>query len=71
MERRRQASSVSFDADLDGLFGVVLKIHVERGVDAVGIVLEVAILELVEQLFLQQVDEVGGLAGLRGAARAP
>ena len=51
-------------ADLDGLGGGALELGVERGVDAEALVREVLVADALDELVVDEIDEVGGFAGV-------
>ncbi len=51
-------------ADLDGIGGGALQVGVERGVDAEVLMREVLIADALHELVVDEVDEVGSLAGV-------
>ena len=51
-------------SDLDGLGGGTLKFGVERGVDAEALVGDVLVADVLDELVVDEVDEVGGFAGV-------
>ena len=51
-------------ADLYGLGGGALQVGVERGVDAQALVGEVLVADALDELVVDEVDEVGGFAGV-------
>ena len=56
---------------LDRLGGSVLKLRVERGVDAQALSVHVLVAELLHQLLMNEIDEIGGLAGVHIPGREP
>ncbi len=61
-----------FHADLDGFGGGALEFGVERGVDAEALVREALVADALDELIVDEVDEVGGFAGVdvgRGEAK--
>lgn len=63
----RQKRVDLLDADADGLDGVALEFHVEGGVNAVGVGLEVEVGEVFLEFVVGEVDEVGGVSGFFAA----
>ena len=51
-------------ADFDGFGGGALELGVERGVDAEDVVAELLVADALDDLIVDEVDEVGGFAGV-------
>jgi len=51
-------------ADFDGFGGGALEVGVERGIDAETLMREVLVADALDELVVNEVDEVGGFAGV-------
>ena len=63
MRRFVTCSSTSFMPVFDGLRGGLLQVGIEGGVNAVRLIVQFALVELVDQRVANQIDKVGRIAG--------
>ena len=56
-----------FHAQADRFGRIVLQVQIECRIDAIGVVLEVVLLKLLEERIIYEIDEVGSIGRLRAA----